>query len=39
MLAKGGGGVRQMLTIDDARGRGVWKPPNLADVICGQPQS
>ena len=34
---KGGGGVKQLLTIAEEGGRGVWKPPKLADIICGQP--
>ena len=33
-LTRGGGGVRQLLT---RGGGGVWKPPKLADIICGQP--
>ena len=40
MLTKageGGGGVSQMLTIADGRGRGVQEPLILADIICEQP--
>ena len=38
MLAKGGGGVSQMLTIaDEGGGGGGQEPLILADVICEQP--
>ena len=30
-------GVGQMLMKADEGGGGVWKPPKLADIICGQP--
>ena len=36
-LTRGRRGVRQLLTIADEGGGGVWKPPKLAAIICGQP--
>ena len=36
MLTKGGGGVREMLTLADEGGRWGLDPPFLADIICEQ---
>ena len=37
LLTRGGGGLGNCWRLLTRGGGGVWKPPKLADIICGQP--